>query len=76
MVKQLLPAIAFIIFLSSCSTFKPLNFTSSKQVVSASATPVPAKFIEEIIITPQTSIDKTEVKSGPKATVTTQGIGY
>jgi len=74
MVKQLLPAIAVIIFLSSCSTFKPLNFTSSKQVISASATPVPAKFIEEIIITPQTSIDKTEVKSGPQATVITRGL--
>lgn len=59
MVKQILPAIAFIIFLSSCSTFKPLNFTSNKQVATAH-TPAPkTKFIEEISVIPQTEVDNT-----------------
>ena len=74
MVKQILPAIAFIIFLSSCSTFKPLNFTSSKQMVASPAPASSAKFIENISITPQVSSDKTEVKHGPQLTVATRGL--
>jgi murein DD-endopeptidase / murein LD-carboxypeptidase len=62
MVKQLLPALAFIIFLSSCSTLKPLNFTSNKQVMSSAAPAKPSKFIEEISVTPEVNVDKTEVK--------------
>ncbi len=53
MVKQILPVIAFLVFLSSCSTFKPLNFTSNKQVVTSPEPASPAKFIEEISVTPQ-----------------------
>lgn len=72
MVKQILPAIAVIVFLSSCSTFKPLNFTSNKQVVSSPATTAPAKFIEEISVTPTSKSQKAEVKPGPQ--VTTRGL--
>jgi NlpC/P60 family len=59
MVKQILPAIAILIFLSSCTTFKPLNFTSNKQVVSSPAPAASAKFIENISVTPQVTSDKT-----------------
>ena len=69
MVKQIVSSIAFIIFLSSCSTFKPLNFTSSKQVVSSSAPATPAKFIEDISVTPQVTADKKETSPDPKETV-------
>lgn len=66
MVKQLLPAFVFIIFLSSCSTFKPLNFTSNKQVSSinepAPPITVQAKFIEEITVTTPVQVsEKTEM---------------
>ncbi len=66
MVKQLLPAIAVVIFLGSCSTLKPLNFNSSKEVISVSTNPTPVKFIEEIIVTPQTAIDNTGAQSVDK----------
>ncbi len=66
MVKQLLPALAFLIVLSSCSTFKPLNFTSNRQVNSvqppASSKGVSldqARFIEDISVTPQITADRT-----------------
>ena len=61
MVKQFLPALAFIILLSSCSTFKPLNFTSNKQLSASeeSVAPSNAKFIEEISVTPQMAEVKT-----------------
>jgi lipoprotein Spr len=68
MVKQILPAIAALIFLSSCSTFKPLNFTNNKQVVNSSAPAASAKFIEEISVVPQATANKEEVKPEPKET--------
>ena len=73
MVKNLLPALAIVVFLSSCSTFKPLNFTSNKQLATA-PTPGPnrTKFIDEISVTPQVTNDKTEVK--PQPTVATRGV--
>ncbi len=74
MVRHLLPAIAFIFVFSSCSTFKPLNFTSNKQVVTSPATSSSAKFIEEISVTPQTSTDNSKIKHGPQATVATRGL--
>jgi hypothetical protein len=58
MVKQILPAIVFVAFLSSCSTFKPLNFTSSKQVATVPAPVVKTKFIEDISVTPPATADK------------------
>ena len=76
MVRQILPAIAAVIFLSSCSTFKSLNFTSNKQVTtSVQQLDAPrTKFIDEIAVTPvvaqqQTRLEKTEPKSGPAASI-------
>lgn len=75
MVKQILPAIVFVVFLSSCSTFKPLNFTSNRQVSSSFATPSQTRFIDDISITPQVTADKTEWKPEPQVSMgTTRGI--
>ena len=71
MVKQILAAFTVVGFLSSCSTFKPLNFTSNKQVVSSSAPATSAKFIEEISVTPQGNNDKA-IK--PRPVATTRGL--
>jgi hypothetical protein len=74
MVKQLLSALIVTILLASCSSLKPLNFTSSKQVVSTGAinnTREP-KFIEEIAVTPQTS--NVSTKEIPTQTYTTRGF--
>jgi cell wall-associated NlpC family hydrolase len=74
MVKQILPAIAFIVFLSSCSSFKPLNFTSNRQVSAAPSPVSQTKFIEDISVTPQATVDKTDVKPEPKQTFTTRSL--
>lgn len=76
MVKQVLPALAVLVFLSSCSTFKPLNFTSNKQVVSSPAPAQSRKFIEEISVTPQqaTTNNKTAFKPGPQVPVSTRSL--
>ena len=70
MVKKLLPALSAIIFLSSCSTFKPLNSSSNKQVAAVQSPTPKAKFIEEITVIPQSISDNTVtspiVKSEPK----------
>jgi cell wall-associated NlpC family hydrolase len=63
MVKQILPAIAVVFFLSSCSTFKPLNFTSNRQVATVTAPAIQSKFIDDITVTPAVNVDKTEVKT-------------
>lgn len=66
MVKQIFGAIAVLVFLSSCSTFKPLNFTSNKQVVSSpAATSSPARFIEDITVAAPATSDKIEVRTEP-----------
>jgi lipoprotein Spr len=67
MVKQILPALAFIIFLSSCSTFKPLNFTSNKQVAGVQNPTPNTKFIEEISVIPQAEMDNTNTRVHPEA---------
>ena len=72
MVKQILPAIAFVVFLSSCSTFKSLNFTSNRQVSSVPAPNPQVKFIDDISITPQVTVDKTETKPVSKAAIATR----
>lgn len=74
MVRHLFPAIALIFVFSSCSTFKPLNFTSNKQVVTSPASFSSAKFIEEISVTPPAFTDNNEVKHNPQATGTTRGL--
>jgi cell wall-associated NlpC family hydrolase len=71
MVKQLFPAVAFLVVLSSCSTFKPLNFTSNKQVNTPAPT-AKAKFIEDIAVTPEVSKDRTAaIKPASQSTVST-----
>ena len=79
MVKQKIPAnfliVIGMIFLSSCSAFKPLSFTSNRQVASVPAPTPQAKFIDDIIVTPTaTIIDKKEANSGTKETFTTTGL--
>lgn len=75
MVRQIIIAFTFLVFLSSCSTFKPLNFTSNKQV-STSLVPVtqPTKFIEEIAVTPKASTDKTATKPEVKQNAASRGL--
>lgn len=76
MVRQILSALALIIFLSSCSTFKSLNIISKKKVSSSvqqSDSPQ-SKFIEDISLTPvaiqhQAKMEKAEPKSGPAASI-------
>ena len=67
MVKQILSAVSILIFLSSCSTFKPLTFTSSKQEVAAPV--VKTKFIDDISVTPPATVDKTIVKPESQASL-------
>ncbi len=74
MVKQILPALAFVFLLSSCSTFKPLNFTSNRQVSSTPATNSPARFIEEISVTPQVAADIPAPKKEIKETFAARGL--
>lgn len=65
MVKQILPAIGILFVLSSCSTFRPLNFTSSKQVSPVSDPVQRTRFIEQIQVTPAASLAKAEVRAEP-----------
>lgn len=75
MVKNLLPALAVVLVLSSCSTFRPLNFTSSRQVtnlVQPTATPN-SRFIDEISVTAP-SADKTEMRQEPKVVLADRSV--
>ena len=65
MVKQIIPAIAIIILLGSCSTLKPLNFINNNQAASSSVTSsnTPVKFIDEINVTAQPADTKKETES-------------
>lgn len=77
MVKQILPAIVFVVLLSSCSTFKPLNFTSNRQVSSVQSPVSQAKFIDDISVTPQVTTDKTVVKQQVELVpASTRGLSY
>lgn len=60
MVKQLITIIFSIVFFSSCTALKQMNFSGNKPVANLNETPSPAKtkFIEEITITPQAAIEK------------------
>jgi hypothetical protein len=61
MVKNIFPAVAIIFLLASCTSLKPLSFTSNKQVMNVSAeseakpvssnTTKPVKFIDNISTT-------------------------
>ena len=61
MVKEIIPAIAIIILLGSCSSLKPLNVISSRPANSAPVTSS-SKFIDDISITPESSNSKEEKK--------------
>lgn len=74
MVRQIIPALAFIIFLSSCSTFKPLNFTSNQQVVQMNASTSPTRFIEEITVAAPVAHEKNEVKHGPQTNLSGRAL--
>lgn len=78
MVKRILPALIVVIFLSSCTVFKSLNFSSNKQtpVVAApsSASSSSARFIEDITVTPQHITDKTEVRTETKIETADQNL--
>jgi hypothetical protein len=67
MVKNFFPAIAIVLFLSSCSALKTLNFSNNKQAFTA---PVendnqPTKFINEISVTAPAASEKTIVRTEP-----------
>ena len=86
MVKNILPAIAIIFLLASCSSLKPLNFTSNKQVNSSSVTnndparpahsaKASPKFIDNIALTAETTEPiASEPVPAKKETVTTRRI--
>jgi hypothetical protein len=63
MVKQLIPALAFIVLLSSCTALKSLNFTNNRPAAAVTSPATSqSKFIEDISLTPQTSVEKTSIK--------------
>jgi cell wall-associated NlpC family hydrolase len=70
MVKQIIPAIAIIFLLGSCSTLKPLNFISYNQPASVSVAPAnkPVKFIDEIAVSAQSADTKKEIKKDIRET--------
>lgn len=69
MVKQILPAVVLVVSLGSCTTFKSLNFTSNKQVVTAAAPVFNTKFIDDIAVTAAPPAEKQEIKSEPEIAV-------
>ncbi|MGZ5135889.1 MAG: C40 family peptidase [Flavitalea sp.] len=68
MVKQTLPAIAFLLILSSCTSLKPLSLTSNKQETSQSSKNTQSRFIEDISMTPQGNGDRTQLIAEPIVT--------
>lgn len=73
MVRQLIPAIAVVLFLSSCSAFKSLGLSKNDRQSNTVAAPASSqsKFIDDISITPQNTTDRTEVRTVPKITPAT-----
>ena len=75
MVKKLLPAISFIVFLSSCSSFKSLNLTNNQRAIQPVPEVAPSKFIEEITVTPQpNAVDRTQVKPEIRKMAVSRGL--
>jgi lipoprotein Spr len=76
MVKNFFPAIAIVLFLSSCSALKTLNFSNNKQAFTA---PVendnqPTKFINEISVTaPAASKNYCENRAGDETQKSVSG---
>lgn len=72
MVKQLIPAIAAIFLLGSCSALKSFQLAGNKQnkqILAAETMPAtqPAKFISEISVTAETTPERTIVRTEPKS---------
>lgn len=89
MVRNVVALIAIIFLLSSCSSLKPLNFTSNKQVMTASAPDEiratntndkknSVKFIEDIAVTPEPTATaeskNSKATANEKSTVRTRGF--
>ncbi len=88
MIKNLLIACSSIVLLASCSSLRPLNFTSNKQVVASAAIPennTPAKksnsvkFIDEISVSAPAPVAEpklvvAEPKKDKKETFNTRGF--
>jgi hypothetical protein len=72
MVKQTLPAIAFLLLLSSCTSLKPLSLTSNKQQSSPTSKSSQSRFIEDITMTPQGNGDRTQLIADPIVTSKTR----
>jgi lipoprotein Spr len=80
MVKNIFPAVAIIFLLASCSSLKPLSFTSNKQVMNVSAEPESkpvstnttkqVKFIDNITVSSQAT---TVAPAQPKITAPAGG---
>lgn len=68
MVRQLIPAIAVVLLLSSCSAFKSLGFSKDNRQANTVAAPATSqsKFIDDISITPQNAVVKAEIKTVPR----------
>ena len=73
MVRLFIPVIAAMLFLTSSTTLRTLNFTSSKQMAGSSAVPGQTRFIEEIAVTATPLAEKPERSpvrtAGPSAPV-------
>jgi len=68
MVKKLIPAVALILVLSSCTALKTLNFSNKRSVESSASSTVSetsSKFIDDISIQPQTT-EKPVAKTTPR----------
>lgn len=72
MVKPILPAIAAIFLLSSCTALKSLQFTSNKQTKasvplteSSVTTQQPSRFINDITVTADAAPERTVVRTEP-----------
>jgi cell wall-associated NlpC family hydrolase len=78
---KLFPAVAIVLFFSSCASIKPLNFTSSKQVMTSASEempattkhPQPVRFIENIKVEAATP-DAAAKKADPVKTVKSRGF--
>ncbi|MFZ9388160.1 MAG: C40 family peptidase [Chitinophagaceae bacterium] len=73
MVKQILMAAGVVLFLSSCSSFKSLNFTNHKPVVTSTDPTVKNKFIENISVTPASKTVTTDTRREPEMAPTGAG---
>lgn len=78
MVRQILAAFGLVILISSCTAIKSLNFTNNRQTASVTSGPKtnnqPAKFIDEINVTPVVTAAKPEVKPGPSAFIASRDV--